>query len=130
VASDLTWTTNFKGENPSQDTEPITTLQPNPSTQQSTDVTKALENATNYSLYLEQYLQSQLKTLRDKLRAVARIIWGQNVPVRLRNYAKASLPSATTAGQLIYVTDDIGGAVPAFSDGTNWRRVTDRVVIS
>lgn len=48
----------------------------------------------------------------------------------LRSYAKASLPAATTAAQLIYVTDDTGGATPAFSDGTNWRRVADRAVIS
>ncbi len=48
----------------------------------------------------------------------------------LRSYAKASLPSATVAAQFIYVTDDAGGATPAFSDGTNWRRVADRAVIS
>jgi hypothetical protein len=31
---------------------------------------------------------------------------------------------------LIYVSDEVGGAVPAFSDGTNWRRVTDRAIVS
>ncbi|MEH6525915.1 MAG: hypothetical protein V7723_07555 [Sneathiella sp.] len=31
---------------------------------------------------------------------------------------------------IIYVSNDAGGAVLAFSDGTNWRRVTDRAVIS
>ena len=41
-------------------------------------------------------------------------------------------PSASTegAGAIIYVSDEVGGAVLAFSDGTNWRRVTDRAVIS
>lgn len=53
-----------------------------------------------------------------------------NSHLQLRSYAKASLPSAATAGQLIYVSDDTGGATPAFSDGTNWRRVADRNVIS
>jgi Protein of unknown function (DUF2793) len=48
----------------------------------------------------------------------------------LANYAKASLPPATGPTRLIYVTDDVGGAVPAFNDGANWRRVTDRNVIS
>lgn len=33
-------------------------------------------------------------------------------------------------GCQIYVTNETGGAVPAFFDGTNWRRVTDRAVIS
>lgn len=56
--------------------------------------------------------------------------WG--VPMRLASYAKASLPSAATAGAggMIYVTDDVGGATPAFSDGAAWRRVADRNVIS
>lgn len=51
-------------------------------------------------------------------------------PVLFPSYAKASLPSATPAGQQIYVTDDVGGAIMAQSDGTNWRRLTDRNVIS
>jgi hypothetical protein len=51
--------------------------------------------------------------------------------MRLGQYAKAALPSAAAigAGGLIYVSDDIGGSVLAFSDGTNWRRVTDRAVV-
>jgi hypothetical protein len=31
---------------------------------------------------------------------------------------------------MVYVTDERSGAVPAFSDGSNWRRVTDRDVAS
>ena len=42
----------------------------------------------------------------------------------------ASLPSAMQAGQVVYVSDETGGPVLAFSDGTNWRRVTDRAVVS
>ena len=45
-------------------------------------------------------------------------------------YTVMTLPSASLLGQMIYVTDESGGAVPAFSDGTDWRRVTDRAVIS
>ena len=46
-------------------------------------------------------------------------------------YAKASLPSASTyARGVIYVSDETGGATLAFSDGTNWRRVQDRNVVS
>jgi hypothetical protein len=53
-------------------------------------------------------------------------------PVRVGQYAKAALPSATTSGTgaMIYVTDDVGGAVIAFSDGAAWRRVTDRLVVA
>lgn len=52
-------------------------------------------------------------------------------PVTLPTYTVATLPAASswTAG-MIYVSDETGGAVPAFSDGTNWRRVTDRAVVS
>lgn len=42
----------------------------------------------------------------------------------------ASLPSAAPAGGIVYVPNESGGAVLAFSDGTNWRRVTDRAIVS
>ena len=43
----------------------------------------------------------------------------------------STLPdAASNKRKLIYVSDETGGAVPAFSDGTNWRRVTDRQVVS
>lgn len=47
----------------------------------------------------------------------------------LKSYTVATLPTGE-AGELIFVTDETGGAVPAFSDGTDWRRVTDRAVVS
>lgn len=55
--------------------------------------------------------------------------WVNNDPVPLPSYAKAALPAAVVGG-MIYVTDETGGAVPAFYDGTNWRRVTDRAIVS
>jgi hypothetical protein len=33
-------------------------------------------------------------------------------------------------GAIAYCTDESGGAVPVFFDGTNWRRMTDRAIIS
>ena len=52
-------------------------------------------------------------------------------PVRLKNYTVATLPSASVYPYgTIYVTDESGGAQPATSDGTNWRRHTDRAVVS
>jgi hypothetical protein len=43
----------------------------------------------------------------------------------------AGAPAAATyEGYVIYVTDETGGATLAFSDGTNWRRTTDRAIIS
>ena len=51
---------------------------------------------------------------------------------RVPSVAKGSLPSAATAtaGAIVHVPDESGGAVLAFSDGANWRRVTDRAVVS
>ncbi|MEW4371773.1 glycosyl hydrolase family 28-related protein [Paenibacillus kandeliae] len=52
--------------------------------------------------------------------------------VKVANYTKSTLPPANSegAGAMIYVSDDAGGSVIAFSDGTNWRRVTDRNIVS
>lgn len=51
---------------------------------------------------------------------------------RVGGYTVAALPSAATAGAgaIIHISDETGGAVLAFSDGANWRRVTDRAVVS
>jgi len=49
---------------------------------------------------------------------------------RLASFVVAELPSAETPGELIYVSDETGGSVIAFSDGTDWRRVTDRAIVS
>lgn len=50
----------------------------------------------------------------------------------LFGYARPSdtVYAVSGAGALIYISDESGGAVTAFSDGTNWRRVTDRATIS
>jgi hypothetical protein len=55
-----------------------------------------------------------------------------NGPARVGASTKASLPSAaaTGSGSILFVTDESGGAVLAFSDGANWRRVTDRAIVS
>jgi len=52
-------------------------------------------------------------------------------PVRCKSYTVAGVPDATLgAGQIIHVSNETGGATLAFSDGTAWRRVTDRAVIA
>lgn len=73
-------------------------------------------------------VQAWLSTLYSRI--------GSGGPFPIRGYAKASLPSVAYWGDtssftsLIYVTDEAGGPVLAFSDGTNWRRVTDRAIVS
>lgn len=53
------------------------------------------------------------------------------IPLFMVPYTVTTVPSASTySNSMIYVTDETGGTIPAFSDGTNWRRVSDRAVIS
>jgi hypothetical protein len=52
-------------------------------------------------------------------------------PINLASYTVATVPTATDyTGSIIYVSDEAGGATPAFSNGTNWLRTADRAVIS
>lgn len=44
-------------------------------------------------------------------------------------FTVSTLP-AVSDKRLILVTNETGGAVTAFSDGTNWRRTTDRAIVS
>jgi hypothetical protein len=48
----------------------------------------------------------------------------------LPGYTTSTLPSASIVGSMIFVTNESGGSVPAFADGTNWRRVTDRAIVT
>lgn len=49
----------------------------------------------------------------------------------LSAYTVTTLPDAATwLRGLIYVSNEAGGATVAFSDGTNWRRVQDRAIVS
>ncbi len=52
--------------------------------------------------------------------------------LRVKSCAKAALPAAASqgAGAILFVSDDVGGATLAFSDGSNWRRVADLAVVS
>jgi len=53
-------------------------------------------------------------------------------PVRVGQATVADAPSPTTAGAgaIIFISDETGGPTLAVSDGSAWRRVTDRAVIA
>ena len=60
---------------------------------------------------------------------VTRTLNGESAPTWPR-IAKAQLGTpATSVGQVVIVTDDVGGEVPAWCDGAAWRRMTDRAEI-
>jgi hypothetical protein len=53
------------------------------------------------------------------------------MPLKLKTYEVADLPDAADwESGTVYVSDETGGATLAFSDGTNWRRVQDRAIVS
>lgn len=60
---------------------------------------------------------------------ISRFFGGQPLPCAAFTVSDAP-DAALHSGNIIYITDEAGGAVPAFSDGINWRRVTDRNIIS
>jgi len=55
-------------------------------------------------------------------------------PMKLVNKTVSQLttsPGVTAStGAMVYCTDDVDGGVPAFFDGINWRRITDRAVVT
>jgi hypothetical protein len=55
-----------------------------------------------------------------------------SLPLVLPSYTVATVPSATTAGQMIYVSNDAGtpSKILAYSDGTNWLRTDTSAVLS
>lgn len=51
--------------------------------------------------------------------------------LKMSSYTVSALPPAASwTGSMVYVSDETGGAVTAFSDGSDWRRTTDRAVVS
>lgn len=85
------------------------------------------------------YLTALYRNLLDVLRSYARRINAAYVadgtetatgPMNTASYTVATLPPVGTGGGIIYVSNEAGGATIAFSDGTNWRRVSDRAIVS
>jgi len=65
---------------------------------------------------------------QDFIDTVGRML---DVAVELSPYTVATLPDVETyQNSMIFVSDETGGATVAFSDGTNWRRVQDRAIVS
>jgi hypothetical protein len=58
------------------------------------------------------------------------IIQPDSLILPTKTVAQLANLSTNPAAQFVYCSDESGGAVPAFSDGTNWRRVTDRAIVT
>jgi hypothetical protein len=49
---------------------------------------------------------------------------------KLPSYVVMGLPSPSIVGLMAFATNAAGGSIPVFSDGTNWRRVDDRSIVT
>lgn len=49
---------------------------------------------------------------------------------KLPSYVVLGLPSPSIEGLMAFATNAVGGSIPVFSDGTNWRRVDDRTIVT
>ena len=51
--------------------------------------------------------------------------------IQAKTYTVAGVPSAASYPRgIVFIRNEVGGSVLAYSDATNWRRVTDRAIIS
>lgn len=70
------------------------------------------------------------------------VVYDTGIPTALKDFITIGLRSVTVTvantsigatgyrGALLYIINEAGGEVPAFSDNIHWRRVTDRNIIS
>ncbi len=135
----------------------ISSSSANPLSRLTCSATGSTSNTTEFSFYLKDSaanttkavgLVGSLSTITDGsetgLFAIRTILAGTEadritvngtaasflVPVGLPQFAKASLPVATTAGRQIWVTDDVSGACVAYSNGSNWKRQDTNATIA
>lgn len=63
--------------------------------------------------------------------AVLSISTDPTLPFQLPSYTVSELAAlVAAAGSIAYCTDESGGSITAFYDGTNWRRTSDRAIVS
>ena len=71
------------------------------------------------------WLEAVLRSIEQILRQP------RDTPDQLQVLTVATLPTASTwRGAIVAVSNETGGFTIAFSDGTNWRRVQDRAIVS
>lgn len=93
------------------------------------------QNADEKALILERVDGSaveifEIRDSADVATADPVDIFEFKIPPVLPSFTVANLPTTVVAGAQAFCTNDTGGAVNVFYDGTNWRRCTDRAVAS
>lgn len=92
-----------------------------------------LEQVYNWSEDLVRATQSAIDELKvQTLKRGEPVLLPAYQVAALLNDAQTPRAGTTPDGlyKLVYALDETGGAQPAFADGTTFRRVTDRAVVS
>lgn len=88
-------------------------------------------NITQWTVVVDTKSGRPSRDLIGLLNTLLTATTAPNKPTPLLSSTVTLVPDATLyEGNVIYVSNEAGGKVLAFSDGTNWRRVTDRAIIS
>ena len=93
------------------------------------------QNADEKALILERTDSSnveifEIRDSADVATADPVDIFEFKIPPVLPSFTVANLPTTVVAGAQAFCTNDTGGAVNVFYDGSAWRRCTDRAVAS
>ena len=93
------------------------------------------QNANEKALILERSDSStveifEVRDSADVATADPVDIFEFKIPPVLPSFTVANLPTTVVAGAQAFCTNDTGGAVNVFYDGSAWRRCTDRAVAS
>jgi len=78
----------------------------------------------------ESWGNSVTTILTPFMQSVENTFFRQGRVAALSTVKVANLPNVKPAGQIVYCDNESGGSVLLFSDGTNWRRSTDRNIAS
>lgn len=104
---------------------------------------EGLSSFEELEYYIKQvfdWQQNVVRDLQDIANELTQNTNSKSDPVTVPSATVAELandppkfrPTTPVAGgsRVIYVPDETGGAILAYSDGTNWRRVSDGAIVS
>lgn len=84
------------------------------------------KGSTNFNLFLDDLFRAANAILGQSFVLIEYTV----LQLQTGTPEQILAPAADNLNGMVICSDEGGGLVPAFSDGTDWRRVTDRAIIS
>jgi len=98
------------------------------------EVTEWMSRMHQWAVDLHRQTEDAIEGLQDNVRTTDQPMLLPPATVaqlNATNPAKFKATKPRNGGcSMVYCTDETGGAIPAYSDGTNWKRVTDGATVS